>query len=122
MPHAEIARPIRSSGLEEIAKMHLQLGRCGENEPETTTRPAQMRAYPKLIQKLLGDCGRQAAVRRIAAPPISWRVSKYYGETVALDIVFPCTRCFGENISKEYHALFIIDSFPALSIARCGFQ
>ena len=106
----EMKLPVRILSKDEVAKIHVQLGHCSENALLTTTRSAQMHCDLSVIQTMMGKCGCQTAVRRITLPPVASMAAKFNGEIIALDIIYPFTDCFDEKISKEFPALFMIDS------------
>ena len=72
---------------------------------------------------MFGECERQTAARRIAQPTVACRLAQYNGDVEALDIISAFSGRVGSRISKEYPALFAIDSLSrfinrSLLIAR----
>ena len=106
----EIRLPLRTLCLGDLKRIHLQLGRCSENTLRSVSKAAQMNGGNEVIQKLFFDCKCQVAVQRIAPPTVAWRLGKYNGEIAALDIIFPFADCMAEKVSKDFAALFMIDS------------
>ena len=106
----EIRLPVRSLSLEELERIHLQLGHCSENTLIAVLRSARMHGDSTLIQKLFDDCKCQVAVQRTAPPNVACRLSKYNGEVGALGIIFPFKDLCDEKLNKNFRALFMIDS------------
>ena len=123
----ELKLHVRALSEEEVKKIHVQLGHCSEDAPETTIRAAQMHVDSSAIQKVFRVCGRQNALQRITPPQMACRLAKYNGGIAALDIVFPFTDCFEGKIARDYPALFMIDSLPrsincSMLIARASIR
>ena len=106
----EIRLPVESLDLAELKRIHLQLWHCSENTSKTVLKSAQMHGDPALIQKLFTDCKCQVAAQRITSPTVACWLSKYNGEIIALEIIFHSMIAGGEKVSKEFPALFTIDS------------
>ena len=106
----EIRLPVKSLNLADLKMIHLQLGHCSENTLITVLRSAQMHGDSALIRKLFNDRKCQVDAQRIAPHTAACWLSKYNGEIVAMDVIFPFADCLAAKVAQDFASLFTIDS------------
>ena len=94
--------------MDELKRIHLHLRHCSEFALRNLLQDAHKTVSESMIADLFRRCACSENVYRIAPPKISSWISKFNGEIVGIDIVFPFSGMRPVVSAKRTTALMIV--------------
>ena len=101
---------------EEILKVHLHLAHCSAFALQNLLKDGHRQVDNEQIKRVLDGCNCKGVAHRITPPKLTGRSSKFCGEIIGMDVVYPFTGTRNGVIGNLFPALLVIDCLSRFAI------